>query len=527
MAEENVKFIDVIRAKLGMAKKPEPAEKKTTEYRPVDKGGFKGIYGQLRKWYYGAVKSASTRKGKYKKYKFLDDNLAEAEASLNIYSDNIVSGAIGGEENYKIAIDPKTPGIEKIEEVVKTMEKKAGIKDQIWEIAREMNGYGDDFYELVIEEENKEYWITRLKQLPREEIFANVDDRGVFVEKEFPYIQAEELGEKDPIKFDVWRLVHFKIGHKLYGVDRALFAGAPQRIGRQLLWIDDSVVIARMTRAYMRYGYMIDTTGMSDEQAWEFIDEFRERTKRTDIVEQTTGRVDVADAPPMPDEDVFLPVGEGSKQDIKVLSGDPNVGQIDDVKYLQNKFFMAVGMPKAYASIEEGTRAKATLGQIDIQFARQVRRKQNALKPGLTHVYRTQFLIAGIDPDAFDWAIVFPEMATMDEMIKWQMLKVKAEVAKFLVVDVGTLNNLWVMEELLGFSQEEIEKYAAVLPVAPGEEGLNLSPEVASMIRRDPYTREILDNLKDLVAWKVNREKEIEGQKLIGIERSEPLGDVE
>ena len=188
---------------------------------------------------------------------------------------------------------------------------------------------------------------------------------------------------------------------------------------------------------------------------------------------------------------------------------------------------MSVGMPKAYASIEEGTRSKATLTQLDIQFARQVRRKQNALKPGLTHVYRTQFLIAGIDPDAFVWAVVFPEMATMDEMIKWEMMKLKAEVAKLLVVDVAAVNNTWVLEELLEFSQEEIEKYAAILPVVPGEEGLNLAPELAAMVKRDPYTRKILDDLKDTISWKINREKEIEGKKLIGIERSKPVGDTE
>lgn len=526
MAEENIKFIDVIRAKIGLAKKPEP-EQRTTQYVPADGKKMKGAFGLLRKWYYGAIKSAATRKEKYEKYKFLDNNLAEAEASLNIYSDNIVSGAIGGEENYKIAIDQNTPGIDKIEEVVKTMEKKTGIKDQIWEIAREMNGYGDDFYEQVITEENNEYWITKLKQLPRETIFANVDELGVFVEKEFPYIQAEELGQKDPIKFDPWRLVHFKLGHKLYGVDRALFAGAPQRIGRQLLWIDDSVVIARLTRAYMRYGFNVDTSGMSDEQAWEFIDEFRERTKRTEIVNQTTGRIDIADNPPMPDEDVFLPVGEGSKQSIQVLSGDPNVGRIEDIKYLQNKFFMSVGMPKAYASIEGDVRGKATLGQIDIQFARQVRRKQNALKPGLTHTYRTQFLIAGIDPDAFVWSVVFPEMATMDEMLKWEMEELKAKIAKLFVVDIGVLNNAWVLEKLLGFSQEDIEKYATFLPVTPGEEGLNLAPELAAMVKRDPYTRQILDDLKDTIAWKIKREKEIEGKKFIGLDRSKPVGEPE
>ena len=101
----------------------------------------------------------------------------------------------------------------------------------------------------------------------------------------------------------------------------------------------------------------------------------------------------------------------------------------------------------------------------------------------------------------------------------------KEKVAKAFVVDIGVLNNKWVLEKLLNFSQEDIEKYAAILPVEPGEEGLNLAPELAAMIRRDPFTRKILDDLKDTVAWKINREKEIEGKKLIGVERTEKLSD--
>ena len=187
---------------------------------------------------------------------------------------------------------------------------------------------------------------------------------------------------------------------------------------------------------------------------------------------------------------------------------------------------MALNIPKAYVSKEEGVRAKATITQLDVQFARQVRRKQRAIRPGLRKLYRIAFCLADIDPDLFEWEIVFPVLATADELLKWEMEEIKAKIAKIYAVDISVLNNLWIMEKLLGFTREEIEKYSILSAEDMKEKGYsNISPETAGMIRRDPFLRAALDNLKDLAEWQLQREQELEGKKEIGLEREEKLSD--
>jgi hypothetical protein len=186
---------------------------------------------------------------------------------------------------------------------------------------------------------------------------------------------------------------------------------------------------------------------------------------------------------------------------------------------------MALNIPKAYVSKEEGVRAKATITQLDVQFARQVRRKQRAMRPGLRQLYRVAFYLNDIDPYSFKWEIVFPVLATADELLKAEMALIQAKIAELYTTKIGVLNNLWIMEKLLGFNREEIEKYSILSPEDMKKGAVGVSAETANLISKDPFLRQALDNLKELALWQLEKEKEMEGKKPLGIEREESLSD--
>jgi len=524
--EKNKGFVSKVRS--GLARfvfGDEFIAKQTTEYIP-DKGRTPNFFKSFYNQYIDAIEKARKRHDKYDRYKFLDDNLAEASASLNIYADNIVSGAMGGRENYMVLLDEATPNKSEIEEVIKYNEQMSNIKNSIWDIARKMLNYGDDWREVVIAQNDKGLkYIDKLKPLPVKEMYAEVDDRGVWKDPLYPYTQKKDERD-DGVKFDWWRILHFKVGEEVYGDDYSLFANASQRIGRQLLWIDDCMVIARMSRAWMRYAYLVDTEGLNPEERWEYAQRFLEMMKRTEEAEESTGRLNQYDAPRMPDEDIVIPVTKDSRQDIKPLSGDLNIGNIDDVRYFQGKFLMALNIPKAYMAIEEGVRSKATLQQIDVQFARQVRRKQDALIPGLKKLYKLIFTLAGIDYTSFNWDIVFPELATIDELTRWEMMKIKAEVAKILAVDVGAINNEYIYYEILEMTEEEVNKYRLVTPGREPSDLVNIPPEVAGKLKNDPYVRQMIDDLTDIISWRKAQTDKLEGMKAVGVERNKSLKEM-
>jgi len=364
--------------------------------------------------------------------------------------------------------------------------------------------------------------------LPKNQIYADVDSRGVFRDSNFPYIQKNDsMEEKDIIKFDWWRILHFKVGRDVYGVDNSIFANSSQRIGRQLLWIDDSVVLARLSRAWQRFAWLVDTKNLGPDEAWEYVERFKERVRRKEVIDRDTGQMDLEDSIPLPDEDLFIPTSDARQTELKVLSGDMNIGNIEDIKYIQRKFFMAVLMPKAYAGLEEGVRSKATLSMIDVQFARQVRRKQNAMIPGLTRFYELAFVLAGIDPKSFEWKIQFPELNTADELLRWEMLKVKAEVAEILNMKIGALNNLWIYKEVLGMDDKEIEDYASYLP-KPGEEAFdlgNINPKLRNEINSNPLIRLAIQDMRDILALKADQDRNADRFKSVGEDRKDKLSE--
>jgi len=530
MAED--KFVDTVRKGLARFFFGPTDSKFSTELRPDVSLGFSSLLRTWRDQYSDLMGISGSRSDKYDQYNYLDKNLAEAAASLNVYADNVVSGTVGGDDSYYVMIDEDESNIDELEEIVEDAEDRTLIKDMIWSIARALNRDGDVFGEVVIgKDTGEEMQLVKLKMLPTKEMIAVVDERGAWKDPKFPYAQVV-AGTTLPIPFDWWRIIHFKIGNDIYGVDYSLFANAALRIGRQLIWVDEALVLARLSRAWQRFAYFVDTGKLGPDEALTFVEKFmtRLRTQRS-ITDKTTGRTTVMDAPLLPDEDVGIPVGDGSKADVKPLSGDTNIGNIRDVEYLQSKFLMATTTPKAYVALEEGVNAKATLGQIDVQFARQVRRRQQSLIPGLRQYYKLIFILSGKDPDSFKWEIVFPELATTDEMIKWEILAIKASIAKILAVDVGVVNNLYIMKELLGFDDDEIQKYAAMTDGDGGDGGdgdmgmgaVQIPPQLAALVRKDPEVRAMLHDLKDLVAARAMRDTLIAGKRKVGIDRKDAL----
>jgi len=527
--EEGAKFVDVIRTKIQSLFAPPDSKQQTTEYREP-KTAY-NVWKEVRNWYEEALRSPQSRREKYKKYRFLDENLPEASVALNAYADNIVSGTLGGEETYYVVIEENIPNADEIETLIEATEKRTGIKEQIWEVARDVNRDGDVFAEVVVANEGPDdFNISKIKILPAESMFVDVDERGVINDPALPYYQLKDnfgdlTNKANRIEFDWWRIIHFKLGTATYGVDRGLFSKAAIRIGKQLIWMDDALVLNRASKAWMRYAYLIDTTGLSTDQAFDFVERFMDRVKRRDIIDRDSGQISPTDSPLLPDEDIGLPVTGTGKTDIKQLFGDSNVGRIDDVYYLQNKFFMCVSLPKAYASIEEGTRSKATLTQLDVQFARAVRRRQNALKPGLEQFYKLVFTLAHIDPESFTWSIEFPEMATADEMMKWEIEQIKAGIAKTYAIDIGAVNTQYVLKELLGMDDDEILKYGTVPPddINATVESVKLPHDLAARIRRDPGIRAMLDDLNDIVAWREAREQATKDGRVVGVTRDGDL----
>lgn len=401
-------------------------------------------------WYSDEVALEGKRKGKYEEYARMDTESVEIASALDIYADNATSGERDEDSIIEIVSDS-----EKVIEVLDEMVERLDLDADLWSIAREMVKYGDCFEEVVAYPDGE---VHRLKHLDPEGIRVKQDQWGR-PDPEFPFVQADSTGE-EKAKFREWQILHFRMmkdRESKYGVDGSLLYPI-RKVFKQLAMIEDSMVIARLTRAQQRFGFRIDVTGIEPGQPTvDYLNEVKGTLKKKRTIDPVTGQMDMKYNPLSVEEDIFLPVREGGGSDVKVLQGASNLGQLADVEYFSKKLFAGLKVPRAWMGFEGDTKARAVITELDVQFARTIRRVQQSLGRELRKLFDLVLLSRGIDPAVNEYSIRLPVLSTVDELREWQLKLVKTNVAKAYKNDLA-VSTVWVYKNLLDMTDEDIEE---------------------------------------------------------------------
>jgi len=286
-----------------------------------------------------------------------------------------------------------------------------------------------------------------------------------------------------------WQIAHFRIlgndKHAPYGTS---VLEPSRRIWRQLTLLEDAMMAYRITRSPERRVFKIDVGGIAPQDVEQYMQKVMTQMKRHQVVDPSTGRVDLRYNPLSIEEDYFVPIRGGqSSTEIINLPGGRFTAQIEDVKYLRDKLFSALKVPQSYLSMGEGagTEDKTTLAQKDIRFARTIQRLQRVLiseleKIGIVHLYTLGYR----DDDLLNFKLSLNNPSKIAEMQELEHWNTKFDIAG--AATEGFFSRRWISENLLGLSQDEYlrmqremfsdKKFMAALESAgqPAEEGGDL-----------------------------------------------------
>ena len=106
------------------------------------------------------------------------------------------------------------------------------------------------------------------------------------------------------------------------------------------------------------------------------------------------------------------------------------------LEYLQDRFFVAAGIPKAFLGLERDVNSRATLEQQGLHFALTVRNRQQDAVEILDAFVLRALMAAGITPNADEFVVEMPAMSALDEAMKATVAKDRALAIKNLV-DAG------------------------------------------------------------------------------------------
>ena len=334
---------------------------------------------------------------------------------------------------------------------------------QMW--CRGMCKYGDDFVYLKIDPQKG---IVGCQQLPNIEIERiegatsnTMNAMNVSLEK--PTRELRFSWKNKDMEFQSWEVAHFRI----LGDDRKLPYGTSmldkiRRIWKQLLLSEDAMMIYRISRAPERRVFKVFVGNMEDKDIEPYVQRVANKFKRSQVVDQRNGQVDMRYNQMAVDQDYFIPVRDLSQTSpIETLPGAQNLGEIADIEYIQKKLMAALRIPKAFLGFEEVVGNGKELAMMDIRFARTINRIQKSLIHELNKIALVHLYILGLEDELNNFTLALTNPSANSDLLRIESWKEKILLYKDATSDqsqIGILpvSHTFAKKNILGMSNNEV-----------------------------------------------------------------------
>jgi len=235
----------------------------------------------------------------------------------------------------------------------------------------------------------------------------------------------------------------------------------------QLRMIEDSVVIYRISRAPERRIFYIDVGNLPKIKAEQYLKDVMNRYRNKLVYDASTGEIRDDRSHMSMLEDFWLPRREGGRgTEITTLPGGSNLGEIDDIKYFQNKLYRALNVPVSRMEAENNfSLGRSTeITRDELKFTKFVQRLRKKFTPLFTDVLKTQLILKGIIT-LEDWSNMkehiqydFMQDGHFAELKKAEILKEQLDSLSQVESYVGTFfSKKWVQKNILNMTDMEID----------------------------------------------------------------------
>jgi hypothetical protein len=237
------------------------------------------------------------------------------------------------------------------------------------------------------------------------------------------------------------------------------------KVYKQKELLEDSIIIYRVQRAPERRVFYIDVGNMPAHKAMGFVERVKNEVHQTRIPNMSGGGTKVVDAAYNPlsimEDYFFAQTAEGRGSKVEVLPGGENLGEIDDLKYFNNKLMRGLRVPTSYlpTGSEDGIAAfnDGRVGTAMIQefrFAKYCERLQATLQNSLDREFKLFCKHRGLDVSAslFDLNFVEPQSFS-----QYRTIEIDAQRAQLFgqLEGVPYLSRRFLLDRYLGLTEEE------------------------------------------------------------------------
>ena len=173
----------------------------------------------------------------------------------------------------------------------------------------------------------------------------------------------------------------------------------------QLMMIEDSLVIYRLSRAPERRIFYIDVGNLPKMKAEQYLRDVMQRYRNKLVYDANTGELRDDKKFMSMMEDFWLPRREGGRgTEITTLPGGQNLGEITDINYFQKKLYRALNVPETRLQGDSGFSLgrSSEILRDEIKFSKFVGRMRKRFSAMFSDMLKTQLILKNvITPE--DW----------------------------------------------------------------------------------------------------------------------------
>jgi len=167
----------------------------------------------------------------------------------------------------------------------------------------------------------------------------------------------------------------------------------------QLMMIEDSLVIYRLSRAPERRIFYIDVGNLPKVKAEQYLRDVMMRYRNKMVYDANTGEMRDDKKFMSMMEDFWLPRREGGRgTEITTLPGGQNLGEITDINYFQRKLYRALNVPETRIEGEGGFSLgrSSEILRDEIKFSKFVGRMRKRFSAMFNDMLKTQLILKNV-----------------------------------------------------------------------------------------------------------------------------------
>ena len=177
----------------------------------------------------------------------------------------------------------------------------------------------------------------------------------------------------------------------------------------QLMMIEDSLVIYRLSRAPERRIFYIDVGNLPKVKAEQYLRDVMMRYRNKLVYDANTGEMRDDKKFMSMMEDFWLPRREGGRgTEITTLPGGQNLGEITDINYFQKKLYRSLNVPETRTGANDGGFNMGRSSEIlrdEVKFSKFVGRMRKRFSHLFSDILKTQLLLKNVITQE-DWDIM-------------------------------------------------------------------------------------------------------------------------